>query len=63
MRTEIRTSSLVAAVLALGMVIGFGAQAAQDCKRPAGGKVHTPKIVHFDVNSSKLRPGDRAELQ
>ncbi len=63
MKREIGKLSLIAVVVALGMAIGTGAQAAQDCKRPAGGKVHTPKIVHFDIASSKLRPGDRAELQ
>jgi outer membrane protein OmpA-like peptidoglycan-associated protein len=54
---------LTAATVALGMVLGSAAQAAQDCKRPAGGKVHNPKVVNFDFDSSKLRPEQRAELE
>lgn len=63
MRSETIKLSLITAVVALGMAIASVAQAAQDCKRPAGGKVHSPKIINFDFDSSELRPEQRAELE
>ena len=36
--------------------------AANDCKRPNMGKVHTPMAINFDLNSSAIKPEHQTEL-
>jgi outer membrane protein OmpA-like peptidoglycan-associated protein len=43
--------------------LGAGsAMAAQDCKRPAGGKIHVPKSVNFEINSTEIGEMDQKQL-
>ena len=49
------------ALLVMGISLG-AAEARQDCKRPAGSKVHTPKIVNFAFDSSEIDAKFQAEL-
>ena len=58
------TSGLSGLVVLL-LVGAFGAgsvMAAQDCKRPASGKVHVPKTVNFDINSTEIGAADQEQL-
>ncbi len=38
------------------------ASAAEDCKRTNMGRVHTPKAINFDLNSSAIKPKHQTEL-
>ena len=54
--------SALAVVLMIGALGAGSAMAAQDCKRPAGGKVHVPKSVNFDLNSTEIGEQDQKQL-
>lgn len=54
-------AAAVGAIFIVAMTLG-GAQAGQDCKRPAGSKVLAPKIVNFALNSAEIEPEFQAEL-
>ena len=54
--------SVLAAVLLVGALGAGSAMAAQDCKRPAGGKVHVPKTVNFDLTSTEIGEKDQKQL-
>ena len=58
-------ASGLSGLVVLLLVGAFGAgsvMAAQDCKRPAGGKVHVPKTVNFDINSTEIGAADQEQL-
>ena len=58
-------ASGLSGLVVLLLVGAFGAgsvMAAQDCKRPAGGKVHVPKSVNFDINSTEIGAADQKQL-
>ena len=52
----------LAVVLLIGTLGAGSALAAQDCKRPAGGKVHVPKSVNFELNSTEIGEQDQKQL-
>jgi outer membrane protein OmpA-like peptidoglycan-associated protein len=54
--------SMLAVVLMIGALGAGSAVAAQDCKRPPGGKVHVPKSVNFDLNSTEIGEQDEKQL-
>ena len=54
--------SALAVVLLIGTLGAGSALAAQDCKRPAGGKVHVPKSVNFELNSTEIGEQDQKQL-
>jgi len=54
--------SMLAVVLMIGTLGAGSAVAAQDCKRPPGGKVHVPKSVNFDLNSTEIGAKDEKQL-
>ncbi len=58
-------ASGLSGLVVLLLVGAFGAgsvMAAQDCKRPAGGKVHVPKTVNFDIDSTEIGAADQEQL-
>ena len=55
--------ALVLALAAMSLAAGpASAQTDQDCKRPAGGKVLSPKSISFEHDSSDISPEYRAML-
>ena len=55
--------SVLAVILMIGALGAGSAIAAQDCKRPPGGKVHVPKSVNFDLNSTQIGEQDKKQLE
>lgn len=49
-------------ILMVGVLGAGSAMAAQDCKRPAGGKIHVPKSVNFEINSTEIGETDQKQL-
>ncbi len=56
-------AAILAAILTVGLGLGQGAMAANDCVRPAGGKAHPAKVVPFEINSAEINAASKAGLK
>lgn len=57
-----RSLALLGAAGLACALVAAPAAAADDCKRPTTGTVHTPKTITFDLNSAEIKPEFQTQL-